>query len=218
MGRRVSRVGGFSVMEAIIVLAITGLALTLVFSIGSRASEMGFRLGRRALGVADSQIATDSFRVLVSGIALPPFDMPAAAPDGVDYAFRGNATHFEGVLVSTRATPCVGAGPAGRVSLSLDFQQGHAGLGCALPGRAPVQIADLGPAPARFSYSVDGAEFTDAITLSAGPPASGMPGPDAQLRRVFIRLSNADGSVQTVALATSGRPIPWAVFDPRTAF
>jgi hypothetical protein len=209
---------GFSVLEAIIVLAITGVALSLIFSIGSRASEMGFRLGRRALGVADSQIATDSYRALIGGLVLPPYDMPPGAAYGQDISFSGESNTVSGWLVASRATPCSPLGPQGKVVLSIGTSGAHSALFCTIRGGAPVLIADLGPTPAKFSYSTDGQEFTGSWTATPGPPSSGAPSPSAQARQVYVRLSNDEGSVDSVALATSGRPIPWAVFDPKIAF
>ena len=212
----VRRVAGFSVMEAIIVLAITGLALTLVFSIGSRASETGFRLGRRALGVADTEISTDSFRSLVEGIVLPPFDMPVDETTA-SQAFHGDAQTLTGALVAPRATACSEAGPEGRVTLTIGTSGSHTALLCSVQGRPAVMIADLGLKPARFSYSTDGLNYADSWNALPGPPATGMPGPNAQFRRVFVHLANDDGTVQAVALASTGRPVSWAVFDHLSA-
>ena len=47
--RQAANDGGFSLMEAMVVLIIGGMALMLVFAIGGRAAEIGFGLGRRAL-------------------------------------------------------------------------------------------------------------------------------------------------------------------------
>ena len=69
---------GFSVLEAMIALVITGLALTLIFSIGNRASTNGFSLGRRVLGVTDQQIETLSIGALLRGFTVPgPLDLPS---------------------------------------------------------------------------------------------------------------------------------------------
>jgi hypothetical protein len=209
---------GFSVLEAIIVLAITGLALSLIFSIGSRASEMGFRLGRRALGVADSQISTESYRTLIEGFVLPPYDMPLGAANGEDISFSGDSKTVSGWLVASRATPCSPLGPQGKAVLSIGTSGAHSALFCTIRGGAPVLIADLGSTSAKFSYSTDGQEFADTWSATPGPAASGVISPSAQARRVYVRLSNEEGSLQSVALATSGRPIPWAVFDPKIAF
>jgi hypothetical protein len=206
---------GFSVLEAIIVLAITGMALTLIFSIGSRASDVGFRLGRRALSVADSQVATDSFHSLVNGIWIPPFEMPADANTGGDLSFQGNATTLSGVLVSSRATPCAGPGPSGRITLTIGKAAGHVALLCVVGDHPPIMIADLGLQPAQFSYSENGSAFVDHWSVQPGQPANQLANPNSPIRDVVVRLSNADGSVQTLAVATSGRPIPWSVFDPR---
>jgi hypothetical protein len=218
MNHRTARTAGFSVMEAIIVLAITSLALTLVFTIGSRASEMGFRLGRRALGVADSQIASDSFRAIIGGIELPPFDIPKSVSDSENVSFSGDAHQLSGRLIAARATPCSQIGPVGHVTLSIRFAGGHALLQCNLTNRPAVLVADLGTGPAEFSYSTDGSNFADQVSVVAGIPVTGDPGPQAQYRKVYVRLANVDGSIQMIAIADTGRPINWNIFDPKSVF
>ena len=207
------RVGGFSVLEAIIVLAITGLALTLVFSIGSRGSEMGFRLGRRALSITESQIAKDSIHTVIGGFVLPPLDRRLdATSNGIN--FSGDERTIAGLVVASRATPCASAGIAGRVTLKIIRERGHSILICQAQGRNPVSLSDLGLNQARFRYSEDGTTFADHWEVKAGEPVPAMRKPSAQERAVFIEIANDDGSVLVATRASSGRPIPWLVFDP----
>ena len=63
---------GFSLIEALVVLVVTGAALMLVFSVGARSTEIAFRLGRRALDLADRQVSTDALRVMIRGLEAPP--------------------------------------------------------------------------------------------------------------------------------------------------
>jgi hypothetical protein len=50
--RSLRRVGGFSLIEALIVLIVAAFALMLVLSICGQAARTGFALGRRALRLA----------------------------------------------------------------------------------------------------------------------------------------------------------------------
>ncbi|HRD29948.1 MAG TPA: hypothetical protein PLO65_16750, partial [Caulobacter sp.] len=58
---------GFSVLEAIIVLAISGTALLLVFEMGVSGSQRGFRLGNQALSAADAEPGAGSLRAIIRG-------------------------------------------------------------------------------------------------------------------------------------------------------
>jgi hypothetical protein len=179
---------------------------------------MGFRLGRRALGVADTQIASDSFRALVNGIELPPYDVPKDASNGEDVAFHGDGQQLTGRLIAPRATPCAPPGPAGLVTLSIRSSGGHSLLQCNLTNSPAILLYDLGSEPASFSYSEDGSNFSSEWSAVPGIPGTGDPGAAAQYRKIYIRLANASGSVQMLALASTGRPITWSVFDPKRLF
>ena len=91
---------GFSLIEALIVLIVAGLALMLVFSIGGQAARTGFALGRRALTVADSEVSQDELRALVGALVVPP--------SGADPAklkldpFVGDAHGFTADAILTR--------------------------------------------------------------------------------------------------------------------
>ena len=77
MGLARSR-AGFSILEAIIALAITGFAMTVVLSIGTRGSQMGFGLGNRILSATDDQMRdlTPAVGRLVDDRAEQPAPLP----------------------------------------------------------------------------------------------------------------------------------------------
>ena len=71
------RSAGFSLIEALIVLLVAGMALMLVFSIGGESARTGFRLGRRALAAAVPALL--GFRQRPSAAAaVAPAEPPAA--------------------------------------------------------------------------------------------------------------------------------------------
>jgi hypothetical protein len=205
-GRRPA--AGFSLIEALIVLVVAGLALMLVFSIGGQAARTGFALGRRALTVADGEVSQDELRALVGALALPPA--------GVDPAklkldpFVGDAHGFSADAILTRSGLCGPAGPAGRLRVAIDPQAGGDLVTCQARGATPIVVADLRPRRARFAYSADGASWSDAWSP---PPA----GPHAQpaAQSVFIRLYSDDGRIEWVDRATSGPS--WLYASPQAA-
>ena len=76
-----ARRAGFSLIEALVVLAIGGMALAVIFSIGIKAGDTGFSLGRRAMSVADADVAISDLRAIIRSLSLRP---PAAIVEGVD--------------------------------------------------------------------------------------------------------------------------------------
>lgn len=198
------RSAGFSLIEALIVLLVAGMALMLVFSIGGEAARTGFALGRRALGVADGEVSQDELRSLVAALQLPPAGADPAKLRLMPFA--GDARGFEADAVLTRAGLCAPAGPAGRLWIAVDPQAGGDLVTCQVRGQAPVVVADLRPRRVRFSYSADGASWRDDWSP---PPLA--PGPQPQPPRlapqsVFIRLSSDDGRIEWIDRATSGPP------------
>ena len=159
-GQRRQARAGFSVLEAMIALVITGLALTLIFSIGNRASSGGFNLGRRVLHLADNQIEALSFKALVEGLVVPSGLDKSRTGHGLDAEGQQNLTGsihaLSGSAVLGRDTPCAAAGPAAELSLSLKQTSNHWQLLCRADGGPQRLLMDLGHRAAQFSYSKDG--------------------------------------------------------------
>lgn len=193
------RKAGFSLIEALIVLIVAGFALMLVFSIGGQAARTGFALGRRALTVADAEVSQDELRGLVGALALPPAGADPAAMK-LD-PFIGGPHAFTADAILTRPGLCGPAGPAGRLRIAIDPQPGGDLVTCQARGQIPLVVADLRPRRARFSYSVDGANWRDDW---ASPP----PDPRHALAEqpLFVRLASDDGRIEWIDRATSGPP------------
>jgi hypothetical protein len=207
-----ARRAGFSLIEALIVLLVAGMALMLVFSIGGHSARTGFALGRRALAAADAEVADDQLRTLIAALRLAPAGIEPAtlhiAP------FVGDAHGFVADAVLARAGPCGAAGPTGRLRVAIESRPDGDVVTCQAGAGAPIVAADLSPRRVRFSYSADGAAWKDAP-----PPAPPLAlGPDHVVRpaeqALYIRLASDDGAVDVVGRATSGpgwlypRPAP----------
>ena len=107
---------GFSLIEALVVLAIGGMAVAIVFSLGMKAGDTGFALGRRAMSAADADISIANIRTIVQSLALRP---PAMAVTGIDTPVTGEPDRLAGPVVMKRATPCAPQGWAGEISLAI---------------------------------------------------------------------------------------------------
>jgi prepilin-type N-terminal cleavage/methylation domain-containing protein len=196
---------GFSLIEALVVLAIGGMALAIIFSIGVKAGDTGFRLGRRAMSAADLDVSVSDVRVMIRSIALRP---PETFDAEVDQQVIGDATRLEADVVMERATQCAPQGWAGRMVLAVQTQGGQGVLTCQAGGEARPLITTSDPT-ARLFYSTDGLTWSDAFRSATQAER----GADGQMRsiRLFVRFRG--GAVDVMDVAASGRPESWRRFD-----
>lgn len=181
-------------------LAITSLIMLLIFSIGSQSTRTGFRLGRRALGVADAQVGEDTARALLQGLQPPaPGPKPPADLDGTPTTLTASAS-------LARSTPCGGPGPVGVVRLSILRNDGKSMLTCQSQS-ASANLLDLGKVQAVFFYSLDGITWTDTVHITGQTVPGAAPKPtDSQERRLLVRLATSDGHYQLAEMLSSGPP------------
>jgi hypothetical protein len=204
--------GGFTLIEAILVLAITSLTIGIIFTIGARGGSTVLRLGSRALDVADTQLARDTFRSVVDSLIVPSLTTRAQSEGGLEAdaeltSLTGDAAQLSAQWLAKRTTACGPAGQAGRLTLALTSSAGHTVLSCQLEDGEPVTLLDLGVRQARFEYSEDGTNWVEAWTVEAGQPVMDAAEPNAELRRVYVRLVTDDGLADLIALTTSGRAV-----------
>ena len=91
---------GFSVVEALVVLVISVMAILLAFAAARHAAGIGFRLGRGALDEADGSPNEAGLRALIAGLDVAPrgvdpkaVDLPGFAGDAARQAI-GAAIEF----------------------------------------------------------------------------------------------------------------------------
>lgn len=197
-----TRRGGFSLIEALVVLAIGGMALALIFSIGTKAGDTGFTLGRRAMNAADADISISDVRTIVQSTALRP---PAMAVTGVDEPTVGEPDRLIAPVVMKRATACAPQGWAGILTLRLvEGRDGGQTLTCSAGDRT-VDLMTFPRGRAGFTFSSDGRAWTPRY--SSDPTAFEDP---TQLRylRLYVRL-NAPGQIDIIDGVTSGPMQRW---------
>ncbi|WP_374386175.1 prepilin-type N-terminal cleavage/methylation domain-containing protein [Brevundimonas sp.] len=196
---------GFSLIEALVVLAIGGMALAIIFSIGIKAGDAGFSLGRRATSAADLDVSVSDARVMIRSIALRP---PETFNAQVDRPVVGAADRLEADVVMERATQCAPQGWAGRMVLTVERRGAQGVLSCEAGGPASILITTSDPT-ARLSYSTDGLTWSDAYEAVTQVEASN----DGQMRsiRLFVRFQS--GAIDVVEAVGSGRPESWIRFD-----
>ncbi len=196
---------GFSLIEALVVLAIGGMALAIIFSIGVKAGDTGFGLGRRALAASDADVAISDLRSVLRSLDVRPTQ--TFAPD-TDRPLIATADRIEADMVMERATQCAPQGWAGRLTLALEPEGGRVALRCIVGGRVRTLMTLSNPESA-FSYSTDGVSWSEGfVNIADASSTRELP----RSKRVWVRLSG-DPQVDIVEMATSGRPEAWVRFD-----
>lgn len=197
---------GFSLIEALVVLAISGMALSIIFSIGVKAGDTGFGLGRRAISAADSDLSYSDVRTLIRSFELRP---AASFKRTIDSPLVGSPARLVGDVVMERGTKCAPQGWAGSMILEI-IPQGENGtaLICEVAGRR-MTLMDLPSSSATLSYSTDGENWSPGI--STEPPLDQDPS-DLRAIRIWIRLNLAPRP-DIVEMASSGDPQSWARDD-----
>lgn len=196
------RRGGFSLIEALVVLAIGGMALAIIMSIGTKAGDTGFKLGRRAMDTADADLSISDLRVILQSIALRP---PAAAVTGLDTPTEGEADRLTSPVVMKRATVCAPLGWAGMLTLQLvEAEDGNQALTCSAGDRT-VDLMTFPRGGAGFTFSSDGREWTPRY--SSDPTAFETP-TSLRYLRLYVRL-NAPGEIDVIDGVTSGPMQRW---------
>ncbi len=184
------------------VLAIGGMALAIIFSIGVKAGDTGFSLGRRAMTAADADIATSDLRSIFRSIALRPSRTILA---GVDRPVSGSALEIDTDVVMERSTQCAPQGWAGRMALKIEPRGSGAVLTCTAAGATRVLI-DLAENQAAFSFSIDGqtwaATYTNVLVEETQDEI-------IRSQSVWIRFTAAP-VIDVVESVSSSRPQTWA--------
>lgn len=212
-----SRVAGFTLLEMLAALAVTGLAISVMLMVGLRGAGSGFRLGARAVSNADQQVSLQAMRDTLDSLVIPPIAVSSAAAEaeteeaeqeGQGDAFEGLPDQLSAYIIAARDTPCLPVGGQGRLTLAVRAENSRTLITCQLVGEDVITLANLSWPDARFSYSDDAVTWSDNWTVVRGEPVPDSLTPDAELRKVYVRIASQDGQNQVIALATSGRALP----------
>jgi hypothetical protein len=213
------RVAGFTLFEALIALAVTGLAVGVMLDVGMRGVATGFRLGGRAVDRANQQVSLEALRDTIDSLVLPPIAVSSAAAEaetdeaeaeGEGDTFDGEATTLTAYVIAARDTPCLPVGGQGKLTLTITVEGGRTLVACQLGEEDSITLANLSWPDATFSYSEDGTEWTDTWVVTRGETVEQAIVPDAELRKVYVRIASSDGANELIGLASSGRALPQA--------
>jgi prepilin-type N-terminal cleavage/methylation domain-containing protein len=205
--KRAVRHAGFSLIEALVVLAIGGMALAIIFSIGTKAGDTGFSLGRRAMAAADTDLATSDLRTVLRSVLVRP---RAGFVVGLDTPMIGATDRLEADVVMERATQCAPQGWSGRLTLSIVPAEGGEALVCEA-GTRTSRLALMPGDGARFGYSTDaGQTWMETYT---DRPVGTLTEDDIQRSvSLWMRVSSLTG-LDVVEASSSGPPARWGRRD-----
>lgn len=192
---------GFSLIEALVVLAISGMALAIIFSIGVKAGDSGFALGRRAMSAADQDVSVGDVRSLFRSVSVRPERTFRTA---IDQPITGRPDRFEGEIVAERATQCAPSGWSGRLVLTVETRGAVRVLVCRAGGRVTDLLTTTDPA-ASLSYSRDGRTWAAAFDNT---PSSRAFEDVIRSERLYMRFRGGRG-MDVVEMASSARPQTW---------
>lgn len=181
------------------------MALAVIFTIGTKAGDTGFGLGRRAIAASETDISISDLRSLIRSVALRP---PATFRTQGGAPVLGQSERFEAEVVMERANQCAPLGWAGQMVLTVASGRGTRQLICEAGGRATV-LFDLGAGSGSFSYSRDGRTWTPTYT---NLPRDSVDATDLRSETVWVRFASpAIGDV--VEVASSGAPDAWILLN-----
>ncbi len=179
------------------------MALTIIFSIGLRAGDSGFKLGRRAIDAADADLSISDLRTVLESFS---YRSPGTFRSPADQTIDGTAVELSGEAVLLRATPCGPRGWSGRMTLAIETQGAETVVLCRRGGVTSEFARFRGPAA--FEYSLDGLSWNSAFASERDDPTALDEGGEVRApRQVLVRL-NAVGR-QVVARVSTGWPRSW---------
>ena len=187
------------------VLAIGGMALAIIFSIGVKAGDTGFGLGRRAMAASEADVAASDLRTIIRSIALRP---SRTILSGIDQPFTGDEQKLASDVVMERATQCAPEGWAGRLTLEIQTRGAGSALVCTAGDRTSTLVVVPSPGAA-FSYSRDGSKWSRNFS-AAQSAQSAFEQPRSET--VWVRFA-ARPIIDIVESASSGRPEAWVRND-----
>lgn len=210
---------GFSLLEAIIILVVASLILSVILPLASRAIRDNLRIGVIGLNAVDDGLSQDLLRRMGAAIVAPLGELGVAPPR---HNAQGNAQRVRFTVLAQQDLPCAQAFRLQTVELRIEAAGTSGKLFCVpIVGReelairtetSGIEIYRWRGAFAAFEYSEDGRTWG-----AVWPPPELRVTLEDDLRRVF----QSDGAVGLEAVSaprlrfsidrTLGRDSAWVI-------
>lgn len=201
---RRARERGLSVLEALIVTAITAILVMLLLPLAPAGMRRDYGLAEATLAAGAAIRGEAGFQNALRAIVQPPGVREAGVVESV---IQGDRYGLAGMFAAARDSACSRAGAGGVVSLRIE----RAGAGGRLVCRGEAGDAELlawAEGEARFAYSANGAVWREA--WPAREVARAAPGVTAPSRSVLVRFvldSRATGRTEWLGRAGFTEPV-----------
>ncbi len=200
-----SRKAGFSLLEAIIALAIGALVLSAVFAFSRSYVDNAGRLVRNAGVAADVRVAQTTFQALLGGVQAERF-----RPDDPEPPIRGAATELAFISASDRAAGCMRWPGRDRIVLTIEADASRGQLVCAVPDapdRYEAVIHAWTGTGARFRYLAANGRWSEAWPPNAGTGTVSEPSLASYPRAVALEWPTIRGERRLWIAAVNPGPV-----------
>ena len=202
---------GFSIIEAIVVLLIGGMILSLILPIASRSTADNLRIGMRGLDNFSVSISEQLFRRLASAVVPPdarPFEpAPTNTVSGTPQEARFSVRSPDAVF-------CAPEGQTTNIVLKIEPQGDGGRLVCEALSRQ-VEVLQWASGAGQFAYSPDGSRWIQRWPESdrpAGVPTLTSADIDniksASVSAPLLRFQVKDGPETVSWIVSMGRAQP----------
>lgn len=197
---------GLSVIEALVVVAITSLLTALLLPLMSRASQRNYGYTQSTLDAGQTVRAETAFRAMLANLVPPNV---ATRAEQALALIEGDAAAFTGAFAAGAPSFCAPAGAYGLVRMRIERRGAGGGLICQT-GRGVYDVLTWRQGEAAFAYSADGAAWRALWPAAARTGSANTPGaPEfSPAPLVRFRLSSRQaGALEWIARAGWSEPV-----------
>lgn len=200
--RRVGE-GGLSLLEALIVTAITAILIVLLLPLAPAGMRRDYELADRTVASSAALRGESGFQGALHAIVQPPGVREAGVAESV---IRGDRFALAGVFAAPQDSACLQAGAGGVMGLRIERVGAGGRLMCRGEG-TEAELLRWRAGDARFAYSADGAVWREVWPVSAASRSA--PGVIAPSRSVLVRfrLQAPNGQIEWLGRAGFTEPL-----------
>lgn len=208
---------GLSVIEALIVTAITAILIMLILPMAPTSMRRDYGLAARTIATGAAVRGEAGFQSALRSVVQPAGIREVGV---VEPIIQGDRFSFAGAFAASQDSACLPAGAGGVVTVRIERRDGGGTLMCRGEGGA-VELLRWANGDARLAYSADGMAWRDAWPVRRRERTE--PGVSAPSRSVLVRfqLQSTDfGAVEWIGRAGFTEPVeiaPLRAEDPADA-
>jgi len=149
---------GLSLAEALVVLVISSLVLSIALPLAARSVIDNLRIGNHGLSAQDLSLREETFRRVLKAAVQP--SAPAGA-EPIASTVAGDSRSVRLTVLAEEDALCARGGQVMRIELRLDERAQSSGLNCASDLGSRPLLALANAQSLSFAYSADGRVWSD---------------------------------------------------------